>query len=345
MVRRMRISKVLITGAAGYIGSVLARLLLNEGYKVVALDRFFFGRRTLPQGCDGIEVVKGDIRWVGKEIMDGVDAVVDLAALSNDPSGDIDPEKTWDINCFGRLRIAKMAKRAGVRRYVLPSSCSVYGCQNGLVTERSSVKPLTVYAKANYQAEQHILPLASEEFCVVVLRQATVYGLSPRMRFDLAINGMVKGCFLTGRVPTLRDGSQWRPFIYVRDVARAIQKVLEAPDEMVNGQIFNVGSEDQNLQILSLAQQIAEALGRPFEVEWYGAPDHRSYRVSFEKIRRVLGFEPKGTPLSAAREIHQALKKGEVDPNDPRAITVKWYRHLLEMHSLLADIVMNGKLL
>ncbi len=337
--------RVLITGAGGYIGSVLVRLLLEHGYNVVAVDRFFFGKQTLPAQAKGLEALQEDIRWLDESALRGVDAVIDLAALSNDPSGELDPQKTWEINHQGRVRIARLAKEGGVSKYIFPSSCSVYGFQEGLLDETSSVNPLTTYAKANFQTEQDILPLANERFCVVVLRQATAYGFSPRMRFDLAINGMTRGLFKDGKIPILRDGTQWRPFIHVKDTARAMVLMLEAPVHLVNGQIFNVGSDEQNYQIMPLAEMVARATALPFNYEWYGSTDHRSYRVSFQKIHRVLGYEVENAPSDGAREIYEALKNKLVDPDDPKTITVQWYKHLLEMQQILKQTEIRGVLL
>lgn len=322
-------NNVLVTGAGGYIGSVLVPLLLEAGYHVTALDRFFFGRDTLPHHPN-LRTLEADIRTVDAAVLEGKDAVIDLAALSNDPAGELDPEKTWDINHRGRVRIARLAKEFGVARYVLPSTCSVYGFQDGFLDEESAVNPLTTYSKANLQAERDILPLADGDFCVVVLRQATVYGYSPRMRFDLAINGMVRGLVKNGKIPILRDGTQWRPFVHVQDTARAMLNMLEAPTGTVNGQIFNVGSDDQNVQIMPLAQTVAEAIGVPFQYEWYGAPDHRSYRVSFRKITEITGYRTNESPADGAREVYEALRTGKANPDDPKTITVGWYKHLIE---------------
>jgi nucleoside-diphosphate-sugar epimerase len=321
--------RVLVTGAGGYIGSVLTRMLLEHGYQVVAVDRFFFGREALPSEGDGLQVVEADIRDLQSDNFGGVDAVIDLAALSNDPSGELDPELTWSINCRGRARIARLGKQSGARRYILPSSCSIYGYQEGILDETSPVNPLTTYAKANFEAERQILPLADEGYCVVVVRQATVYGLSPRMRFDLAINGMVKGFYQSGRIPILRDGTQWRPFIHVRDASRAMLMLLKAPVSLINGQLYNLGSDEQNVQVMPLAEVVAEAIGVPFEYEWYGDPDRRSYRVSFAKIRDAIGFEAQHTPADGAAQVHGALRNGELDPTDPRTNTVGWYKHLV----------------
>ena len=321
--------KVLVTGGGGYIGTVLVPLLLENGFKVKVVDRFFFGKGRLPEENEDLEIVEGDIRWIGKEIFKDVDAVIDLAALSNDPAGELDPIKTWSINHLGRFRIASLAKSMGVKRYILPSSCSVYGFQDDIVDETSPLNPLTTYAKANLQAEYDVLSLADKNFTVTVIRQATVYGLSKRMRFDLAINGMVRGFFVNGKIPILRDGTQWRPFVHVRDTSKAMMMILKSDPDVVNGEIFNVGSNEQNYQIFDLAQRVAKAIGIPFEYEWYGDPDHRSYRVDFSKIKNVLGFTPDYNAEKGAVEVWNALKNGEVSPDDPTTITVKWYQKLL----------------
>lgn len=338
--------KVLVTGGAGYIGSVLVDLLIQRGYSVRCLDRFFFGRDTVAglSANGDLELVKGDVRWVSPEIMEGIDAVMDLAALSNDPSGELDPEKTMEINFRGRVRIARMAKEYGVKRYILASSCSIYGFQEGILNEMSPPNPLTTYARANLMAEQAVLPLRDENFTPVVLRQATVYGLSPRMRFDLAINGMILGFYKNGKIPILRDGNQWRPFVHVRDTSKAFIMALEAEKELVAGQIFNVGANSQNCQIYPLAELVAESVNLPFQFEWYGSPDHRSYQVSFDKIKQTLGFRPDYTPQDGAREIYQALKEGRVF-DGPKTITVQWYKHLLEMQKFIKEVEIDGVLL
>lgn len=321
--------KVLVTGGAGYIGSVLVKLLLEKGYDVIVLDRLFFGIDSLKEIEDRIKIVKDDVRWFDPYILNGVDVVIDMAALSNDPSGELDPQKTLEINYKGRVRVAKLAKKHGVKKYILASSCSVYGFQDGILDENSPVNPLTTYAKANVLWENETLPLADKNFCVTALRQATVYGFSYRMRFDLAINGMVRGFFKNGKIPILRDGTQYRPFVHVMDVCRAIHLAMEADDEKVNGEVFNVGSNEQNVQIFELAQRVANAIGVEFNYEWYGLPDHRSYRVSFNKIKEVLNFHPEYTIEDGAREVYEALKSRKLDPDDPATITVEWYKRLI----------------
>ena len=337
--------KVLVTGGAGYIGSVLSRALLERGHDVTCLDRFFFGADSLKEIAEKITLIKADIRWFEPEILHGIDAVLDLASLSNDPSGELDPEKTFEINHKGRARVAALSKKQGVKKYVLASTCSVYGFQEGMLTEESSLNPLTTYAKANVLAEKDVLPLADKTFCVTALRQATVYGFSGRMRFDLAINGMVLGFFKKGKIPIMRDGEQWRPFVHVKDTSNAFIRVIESKDESVNGQVFNVGSDEQNFQVFNLARLVAESIELPFNYEWYGSPDKRSYKVGFEKIRKTLGYKPAYTPKEGSKEVFEALKDGKLNPDDPKAITVKWYSHLLEMYAFLKDVEINGALL
>jgi nucleoside-diphosphate-sugar epimerase len=273
-----------------------------------------------------------------------VDAVCDLAALSNDPAGELDPRKTMEINFEGRARICRLAKAAGVARYVLASSCSIYGFQDEIVDETGPTQPLTTYAHANALAEKAALAEASDRFTVTALRQATVYGASRRMRFDLAINGMTLAVHKTGRVRILRDGTQWRPMVHVRDTCAAFLQVLEADPALVNGEIFNVGSDDQNLQILPLARRVAAAVGAPFVPDWYGDPDHRSYRVSFAKIARRLGYRTTRTPEDGAREIAEGLRAGTLR-DAPQTRTVEWYRELLRWHETTRELAMNGAIL
>ncbi|OGD48223.1 hypothetical protein A3K79_07160 [Candidatus Bathyarchaeota archaeon RBG_13_46_16b] len=337
--------RVLVTGGAGYIGSVLSKILVEKGHDVSCLDRFFFGKEAIENVSDKINLIKDDIRWFNPDILKGVDAVLDLASLSNDPSGELDPQKTLEINYKGRVRVATLSKKYKVGKYVLASTCSVYGFQEGTLNEDSKLNPLTTYAKANMMAEKEVLPLADNSFTVTVLRQATVYGFSRRMRFDLAINGMALGFFKNGKIPIMRDGKQWRPFVHVKDTSNAFISVLESNPKLVNGQIFNVGNNEQNLQIFDLAKMVAESINLPFNFEWYGSPDMRSYKVSFDKIKEQIGYKTSYTPKEGAKEVFNALKEGKLNPEDPRTITVKWYKHLLEAHKLVNDLEINGVLL
>jgi len=338
--------QVLVTGGAGYIGSVLIPMLLDKGYKVKCLDRFFFGKETLNDVMSNpnLELIKDDIRWFNPKILKGVDVVADLASLSNDPSGELDPAKTFDINYLGRVRVAKLSKEYGVKRYILASSCSVYGFQDAILDEESPTNPITTYAKSNLMAEKDVLQLSDSSFIVTVLRQATVYGLSPRMRFDLAINGMVLGLFKDKKIPVMRNGEQWRPFIHIKDTSKAFLMVMESSEDKVSGETFNTGSNDQNYQILPLAQMIGEALPIPLKIEWYGSPDKRSYRVSFDKINKVLGFKPDYTPKEGSLDVYEALESGKVI-DSVKTKTVEWYKHLLNIYATVKDVSIRDTIL
>ncbi|MGD0476659.1 MAG: SDR family oxidoreductase [Nitrososphaerales archaeon] len=337
---------MLVTGGAGYIGSTLVPHLLREGHSVTVLDRFFFGQEYLEslskQGA--LSLVRDDIRWFDGRILKDFDSVVDMAALSNDPAGELDRWKTMDINYLGRSRVARIARDAGVSRYILVSSCSIYGFQDGILTEKSPTKPLTTYANANLLAEQDNLRLASKDFTSIAVRLATAYGLSQRMRFDIAINGMTLGAVKNKRIPVMKDGTQWRPFVHVEDVSRAISLILTADRDSVNGELFNIGSDSQNYQIGPLAELVADSVAQRPQIEWYGTPDIRSYRVSFQKAKKILRFEPGYTPVDAAKEIEKALISGEVS-DSIKTRTVEWYKHLLSDSTAGAGVALRGAVL
>lgn len=333
--------RVVVTGGSGYIGSVLCPLLVEAGYQVRILDRFFFGD-TIPEN-EHIEKIKVDSRSLTMELLEGAYAVLDLAAISNDPAGELDRVKTLDINYRARRRLQELASDAKVERYILASSCSVYGFQKGILDENSPVNPLTTYAEANIMAENSALELLAKgtDLTVTLFRQATMYGLSPRMRFDLAVNGMTLGMWEKGTIPLLRDGMQWRPMIHIRDTSKAFIAALGADKDKINGQRFNVGSNEQNYQIMQCAELVAQGLNKPFQFEWYGAPDHRSYQVNFDKIKATLGFAPDWTADKAAAEIALALENGTVRA-DTVTKTVAWYSSLLEWEQRLREIAPDG---
>ena len=342
----MDVKTVMVTGAGGYIGTVLVEELLSEGYRVIGLDRFFFGEELLGDLREhpNFVAVRKDIRDVTPEDFAGVYAVCDLAALSNDPSGDLDPELTEAINHLGRVNVARCARSAGVQAYVLASSCSVYGHgETTHLTEQSTPHPITTYAKANLAAERDVLPMDGPDFRVTVLRQATVFGGSRRTRFDLVINIMTLNAVEPGRIFVTGGGRQWRPLIHVRDTARAFVRVIQADHGTVGGQTFNVGHT--NMQVLSVAYSVREAIPFPIEVQVVpDDPDKRNYNVSFEKISRVLDFQATTTPADGVREIYEGLKDGSI-ANEPWSKTVHWYRYLLDAAAMIEKVTLDGRLL
>jgi len=335
------LTHVLVTGGGGYIGTTLVPMLLDSGHQVRVVDRFFFGRDLL-QPHPGLETIVEDTRRLVPEHFEGIDAVIDLAAISNDPSGELFQQATWAINHRARARCAELAKAAGVHRYLLPSTCSVYGFQDAdtVSTEESPTNPLTTYAKANLAAEDDVLDLADDTFCAIVVRQATVFGLSPRMRFDLAINGMTYGAWDTGSLPLMRDGSQWRPMVHVKDTSAAMIHLLSADPTLVTGQIFNIGSAENVYQIGPLGQVVADTVPGDVKIEWYGDPDHRSYRVAFDKIE-ATGWKATRDAAIGVAEIVEALERGDTD-RTTETITLDWYKALTRFHELLGDVVLDG---
>eukprot|EP00130_Batrachochytrium_dendrobatidis_P008512 XP_006683387.1 hypothetical protein BATDEDRAFT_93149 [Batrachochytrium dendrobatidis JAM81] len=336
---------VLVTGAGGYIGSVLVPKLLEKGYSVKAVDRFFFGVDKLRPHAN-LTIVHEDCRRLTEDHFTSVDAVIDLVAISNDPSGEEFKEVTYEVNHRARVNTATLAKKMGVERYILPSSCSIYGFQakEVIVDETSETNPLTVYAKANELAEKGVLPLADENFTVTVMRQATVYGYSPRMRFDLAINGMTYGAWKNGVIPLMRDGSQWRPMIHVEDTTDVMCLLLEAEVTIINGQIFNVGSNRNNYPLEALAEEIAAALPIEVKIEWYGDPDHRSYRVNFDRIEKALNWEARYKAADGASQIYQRLANGTLKKTE-QTITLDWYKQLIKWQNIINQVDRYGGIL
>lgn len=322
---------ILVTGGTGYIGRVLVPELSSKGYKVSVIDRMFLADDTVDKEYSdlGVKICQDDIRYFDPNILRGVDAVVDLAALSNDPAGDLDPFKTWDINHIGRVRVARLSKKAGVTRYIVASSCSVYGFQPEIVNEKSQVNPLTTYAKANIEVETDNLRLGNDAFTSTALRFATAFGYSKRMRLDIAINAMTFNAYTKKKLRLMRDGLQFRPFVHVKDISRAIITVLEAEREKVNGEQFNIGSDSQNVMLKEVAEMVRDTLNNGSEIEWYGDPDSRSYKVSFEKAKTVLNYDTKYSIEYGIKEIAEKVKTGELKET-PQSKTVDFYKYLLE---------------
>jgi nucleoside-diphosphate-sugar epimerase len=340
--------KILVTGAGGYIGTSLVPMFLEAGHEVIGVDRYFFGEELLGTAVLGhprFRSVHKDIRQLTKDDLAGVDAVIDLAGLSNDPACDLDPRLTEEVNQRGGLNVAACAKAAGVRRYVYSSSCSVYGQGETLtLTEESPLHPVSAYARAKIEVEKGLHELASDDFCVTLLRNATVYGYSGRMRFDLVINVMTLYAWRDRRIFVMGGGKQRRPLVHVKDVANAFQLVLDADPDSVRGETFNVGSNGQNFQVAQLANVVKGVLPSTELIEVPGDADPRSYDVCFDKISRVLGFEAKRTPVDGILEVKDALDRLVVDPSDLRTTTVKYYQYLLDAERTLRRVGIDGRI-
>ena len=336
--------KILVTGGAGYVGSVLIPSLIDKGFFVKCLDRFFFGAEFLSQKKfqKNIELIKDDIRWFDPTILNDVDFVLDLAALSNDPAGELNPSKTFEINHKGRNRVAKLSKEYGVKRYILASSASIYGQQDHIADEKSSVKPLTAYSKANYNAEIDNLLLNDESFTVTALRFASVYGSSPRMRFDTAVNKMVLDAYNKRKI-SVSGRENKRPFVFIKDVVKAYFTVLNAKKEKIEGEIFNVGSNEQNYKMDDLANQIVDSIEKPCDIDFQETNDHRSYFATFEKIENTLGFKTDYGIKEGIREIYQGLTDGVISDNI-KTKTVEWYKHLLNNSEDSKKLLVNDTL-
>jgi nucleoside-diphosphate-sugar epimerase len=339
-------AKVLVTGAGGYIGTQLVRDLVKSSHEVTAVDRYFFGREPLAEFDYNkkVNVVQKDIRDLTEKDFLGHDAVCDLACLSNDPSGEIDPQLTYSINRDGRIHVANIAKSAGIQKYIISSSCSVYGKgEEPQLSETSKPNPISVYAKSTLEAEQQNLSIADSNFSVTALRNATVFGLSTRMRFDLVVNLMTLTAFQKGRIIVMGGGMQWRPLVHLSDVSKAFITVIDENKKNVNQEIFNIGLD--NFQIKNLAYQVRDELPFPIEIEV--APDDadkRDYSVLFTKAKEKIGFEAKVDVKHGIKEIYLALKSGKTDIG-PRTITVQWYRNILDAKNLLDSITLDGRVI
>ena len=326
--------RVLITGGAGYLGSVLSRYLLERGYDVTVLDAFVFGEEPINDIKDRIKIVKSDLRKANRTMVEGADVVIDAAAISNDPAGNLDERLTLSINYEARSNFAKLCKKVHVKKYIAPASCAIYGISNGLADEKTPPNPLTAYARANMLWEKDILAMADKNFCVTVFRQATLYGFSYKIRFDLLVNTMTLQLFRDGFIELRGTGGEYRPFLHVQDDCVAFSKVIESEDAVVNKQIFNVGSNEQNLPLRVLAENVAKSLGFENKCKFGTMIDKRNYEVNFEKIAKTLNFKPKYTIEDGAKEIYKAIQDGRLDYNDPRTMTVEWYKHLINTNQL-----------
>lgn len=311
--------RILVTGVDGYIGCVLVPQLLRSGHEVVGLDTGFYRDGWLysnPREFEAsAQTICRDLRMIREEDLAGFDAVVHLAELSNDPLGENNPKITHEINHLGSVNLAKAASDAGVRRFVYTSSCSVYGvASEDVVNEKSQVNPQTAYADCKVLVEKGIGKLADDDFCPVFLRNATAYGPSPRMRFDIVLNNLAGLACTTGKIAMTSDGEPWRPLVHVADICKAIECALEAPEETVHGQVFNVGSNEENYRVREIAEFVKAAYP---ECELTFGPsggDNRSYKVSFDKITDELpGFSCEHRAADGAMELRRVFDRIQLD--------------------------------
>jgi nucleoside-diphosphate-sugar epimerase len=304
--------KVLVTGTEGYLGSLLPPLLIERGHEVLGVDTGFYKVGWLYNGTDvTAKTLTKDIRNITHEDLEGVEAIVHMAELSNDPTGQLSPTITYDINHKGSVRLATIAKEAGVRRFVYMSSCSVYGvATEGDVTEESSVNPQTAYAECKTLVERDVKPLADDNFSPTFMRNATAFGASPRMRFDIVLNNLAGLAWTTKEIKMTSDGTPWRPLVHALDIGKSIACALEAPRDIVHNQIFNVGDTSNNYRVKEIAEIIAEIFeGCSLSFGDQGA-DNRSYRVSFEKINSTLpGFKCDWDAKRGAEQLYKLFQQ------------------------------------
>lgn len=335
---------ILVVGGAGYVGSVLVAELLERGYSVRVVDRLYFGDRGLFPVRDRVELVVADMRRLEAQWFEGVQAVINVGGLSNDPTAEYNPTANFEMNTVAAVRLAELARANGVRRYVFASSCSIYdrgACEEEddvVFDEEAEVHPRAAYAVSKYEAERQLLAMNGPDFCPIILRKGTVYGFSPRMRFDLVVNTFVRDALTCGRILLYRGGEMWRPLVDVRDAARAYLACLSAEENLVRGEVFNVAY--CNMRISELALRVRETL-RAAGISVDVFPDYsyravRSYRVSSHKIQQRLGFRPMVGVEDAVRDMLRQLRQpGFDDLTHPRFENLRWLRLLEEAESIL----------
>ncbi len=346
--------KVLVTGGSGYIGSVLVSELLQKGYAVKVFDKLYFGKEHLDKGGYGsrIELIQGDIRKIDKSVLDDVGSVIHMAGLSNDPTAEFNPKANMEMNREGTKSLAGACIEKGINVFTYASTASIYDRglreNSGLLDEETTVEPIAAYSESKFEGEKVLLELADKNpnFCPVILRQGTVYGQSPRMRYDLVINTMVKSAFVNNRIRVNCGGSQWRPLVDVRDVARAHIACLEAKVNDIRGEIFNIIYE--NYQILDLAHRVKESIkdiqSCEVDVDYREGRIDRSYKISKEKFEEKLKFRYRVPVEDSARNMAQHIKNylskgGKVtDLDNPIYYNIKWMEHLVDMEKRLKQM-------
>jgi len=329
--------RVLVTGHTGFIGSLMVPFLRAEGHDIVGMDTDYYRDCGFVGSLAEVPSIQRDIRDAKPSDLEGFDAVIHLAALSNDPLGNLDPELTYDINHRATVHLAKLARQAGVSRFLFSSSCSNYGASgDGLLDENAPFNPVTPYGVSKVRAEQDLLPLATDQFSPVLLRSATAYGVSPRVRCDIVLNNLTAWAVATGKVRIKSDGTPWRPIVHVEDICRAFAAALTAPREAIHRQAFNVGQREENYRIRELAEIVRDTVpGCTIEFASGAGPDARNYRVDCSKIARALpGFVPRWTARDGARELYQAFGQAAITVQDFEGFR---FRRIGQIEKLLAE--------